>query len=255
VKLVAVCDAHADFRQVRALVDRALLTCCDWMSGYASDDPDVPEAHTLDVVRMWRGLEDGSEFSRPADVKRLAEHRDHKRWTHVQGFGGGSEAKTIRKALLLARRLLDADDVAAIIVIRDSENDPGRMAALEDARQSEQWPWTVLLGVQHPMREAWVLAALQPTDEQEREGLARVAAELGFDPRQRSAELRARSEAESRHPKRVLREILHLRGAEREVEVFWRAVWDEMKALGQHNGLAAFILEVETFARSQGGSR
>jgi hypothetical protein len=254
MRLVAVCDAHADFRQVRALVDRALLTCCDWMSGYASVDSDVPEAHTLDVVRAWRGLEDGTEFSRPADVKRLAEHREHRRWTFVQGFGGGSEAKTIRKALLLTRRMLEPEEVAAVIIVRDSENDPRRLAALEVARQSEQWPWTVVIGVQHPMREAWVLAALQPIDDGEREGLARVTAELRFDPRHRSAELRAKSEAELRHPKHVLRVIVpdDAHRARREVDVFWRADWDAMKALGHDNGLATFIVEVEAFARSQG---
>ncbi|WP_438031540.1 hypothetical protein [Sorangium sp. So ce204] len=129
--------------------------------------------------------------------------------------------------------------------MRDSDGkEAERRQGLEQARQDSPWPFEVLLGVAHPMRECWVLAGLVPEGKREETSLAALRKELGFDPSVRSHELDASSKTAKKSPKRVLD---RLTGGEHEREA---RCWTEpdlghLRQRGSDNGLAAFLSEVE----------
>ncbi len=245
-RILAICDAPADFRGVRALVDRALVNYC-WMRDFSSEDPDFPEAHTLADVRAWVGLEPEADFSTPSDAKRLATVGAKR--VRFTKWGSGQEAKTARKALTLAARLPEPPD--AVVMVRDTENQSGRLDRMLEALSAGEWPFGGIFGVQEPMREAWILAALDPSEPSFQEALHEERERLSFDPLKSSHRLNAKSESDNRHPKRVLRSLDV--SSEQEPAALWRAPCEQMRANGASNGLAPFLDAVQAFAESLGG--
>ncbi|WP_437573349.1 hypothetical protein [Sorangium sp. So ce887] len=119
-----------------------------------------------------------------------------------------------------------------------------RRQGLEQARQDCAWPFEVLLGVAHPMRECWVLAGFVAEGKREEASLVALRKELGFDPTTRSHELDASSKTAKKSPKRVLD---HLTGGEdeREARCWTKPDLGHLRQRGKGNGLAAFLGEIE----------
>ncbi|KYF56926.1 hypothetical protein BE08_22215 [Sorangium cellulosum] len=131
------------------------------------------------------------------------------------------------------------------MLVRDSDGrEAERRQGLEQARQDADWPFEVILGVAHPMRECWALAGFVPGTRQETASLADLRKELGFDPTARSHELDASSKTAKKSPKRVL---AHLTGDEneREARCWTEPPLDRLRERGRDNGLAAFLSGVE----------
>lgn len=244
VTILAICDAEADFRGVQALVDRLLIERT-WMADFASTVDDQPTAHTLDTVRQWSGFGDENvEFSTPAQLKRVA--RDKKLTVHARGRG--AEFLTARKAIKLAALRTPRPD--ALVIVRDTENHPGRQRALEDAAAEADNPSGhdervhVLVGVQHPMREAWVLAAWHPTSEADRAELLSIKQQLGFDPTTKPHRLRSKNPTYARHPKSVVAR-LQIEDLETQIDLLWTTSWEALKRRGEQVGTKAFVEQVE----------
>lgn len=223
-----VVEGPDDGRTVPGLVDRVLVN-------------EVPAlAGELARARTFCGLGASAAFVTWSAVHQQRVPRRHGH------FGGEPALEDARTAVLALRCFVACDpQPRAVVLVRDSDGkDAERRRGLEQARDDAAWPFEVLLGVAHPMRECWVLAGFVPEGKQEEASLAALRRELGFDPAARSHELDASSKTAKKSPKRVLD---RLTGGEHEREA---RCWTEpdlghLRQRGSDNGLAAFLSEVE----------
>lgn len=227
--LAVVCEAPADQRAAAHLADRVLSDGVAWI------DPE-----SIDLHRQWQGLEEGSGHLKWREVRTLARRRKVKIHGHFHEEAGFSDAKVARLALELFRNAERIPD--AVILIRDSDGHTERRTGLEQARAEKPWPFPIAIGLAHLNRECWVLAGFEPKNEAERERLAGLQEELGFDPRHRSGSLRGKP-GELRHAKLVLGRLVG-NDPERE-EACWTACdLERLRERGAATGLAEYLDEV-----------
>ncbi|WP_437322833.1 hypothetical protein [Sorangium sp. So ce381] len=224
-----VVEGPDDARTVPGLVDRVLVNAVPALTGQ------------LARARTFCGLDAGATYVTWSAVHHHPVPRKHGH------FGGKPALEDARTAVLVLRGFIARDpQPQAVVLVRDSDGkEAERRQGLEQARQEFHWPFEVLLGVAHPMRECWVLAGFVPKGKPEGASLAALRQELGFDPTARSHELDASSKTAKKSPKRVLD---RLTGGEHEREA---RCWTEpdlghLRQRGRDNGLAAFLSEVET---------
>lgn len=231
LSIAVVCEARADFQVAARLVDRLLLARRDWLS-------DVEHARSF-----WQAPS-GDPFLRWDKVPTLARERRLNPAGHFDGQPGAMDAANARRALLLLAT--DPRPPSLVILVRDTDGHTERCRGLQQARTDpkRRWPFAILLGAAHPMRESWVVAGFQPQDERERERLATVTAELGFDPRLSPEKLDATDEQAKRSAKRVLRQLTN-EDREREQPCLAATPLDDLMSRGQGCGLANFLLYVE----------
>jgi hypothetical protein len=132
--------------------------------------------------------------------------------------------------------------LAAVFLIRDSDNDLQRRQGLNQARDCARWPFEIVIGVAHAKRECWLLAAFCPQGDEEQSGHAAVRSELGLDPCLQSHELVAQAETAKRNAKRVLGTLCP-DGGERGLR---ETRLDVLKERGGGNGLAEYLAELES---------
>jgi hypothetical protein len=161
--LVVVCEAPADFQTGADLSDRIICECVDWA-----------EPELLSSLREWKGLSQDSQFIRWRRVDDEAEERGLRIHGHFDGKPGLPDAAAARRAIRLIH--LAIPDAKAVLLLRDSDNDMERRKGIEQARQASKLPLTVIVGVAHAKREAWVLAGWDPRDEHERATLQDIRA-------------------------------------------------------------------------------
>ncbi|WP_437618116.1 hypothetical protein [Sorangium sp. So ce1151] len=223
-----VVEGPGDARTVPGLVDRVLVGAV----------PDLERK--LRQARSYCGIEPDASFVMWSAVNQYPVPRRHGH------FGGRPALEDARTAVLALRCFVARDpQPGAVVLVRDSDGKPAeRRQGLEQARGDFAWPFEVVLGIAHPMRECWVLAGFVPSTRQEAASLADLRKELGFDPTARSHELDASSRTAKRSPKRVLD---HLTDGEdeREARCWTEPTLDHLSERGQDNGLAAFLGEVE----------
>jgi hypothetical protein len=224
--LVVVCEAEADRRTATALADRVLCEEIDWI-----------EVESLDGLRTWRGLEEGSTHLAWKSLKARtlgAGFRGHFLHGHFLGEPGAPDALAARKALFLAAQTRPA----AVVLVRDSDGQHERLRGLEQAR-GLPWEFPVLIAFAHPERESWVLAGFEPCSAAEASVLERLKRDLGFDPRMEADRLRAGD----RDAKRVL---AALTGGDfdRESACWAECGLDLLRQRGGMTGLTSYLEEV-----------
>ncbi|WP_437961936.1 hypothetical protein WME76_21335 [Sorangium sp. So ce119] len=223
-----VVEGPDDARTVPGLVDGVLTNAFS-----------VPEGE-IGQARSYCGIELGASCVTWSSVHRCRAPRKH---GHFRGKPALEDART---AVLALRGFVAREPQPRVVVlVRDSDGrEAERRQGLEQARQDAGWPFEVILGVAHPMRECWVLAGFIPGTEPEIDSLADLRKELGFDPTARSHELDASSKTAKKSPKRVL---VRLAGGEheREARCWTEPPLDRLRERGRNNGLAAFLSEVE----------
>ncbi|WP_164017862.1 hypothetical protein [Pyxidicoccus trucidator] len=237
-----VCEALADQRTACELADRTLREAVEWL-----DDPVV-----LDSVRRWRGLEDRADepFLKWAHVKDA--FKSSSSFAHggvrsifgpFNGEAAQPDALSARKALLLFAALRRCPD--AVLLVRDSDADPDRIAAqgLKQVREKYRWPFKVVIGMAHPKREAWVLAGFVPRNAGEESRLQELRARLSLDPITASHELAASEHGAKKDIKRALDELTQ-EDWERERQCLEETPLAVLEQRGQKNGLAEFLKEV-----------
>jgi hypothetical protein len=229
VRVAVVCEAHADHRTASLLADRVALASVAWL-----------EPELLEAVRQWCGTTPNAQFLTWKTVHVEAAERKIRAHGHFSGEPAEPDARAARLALLVARSYTPV--VSAVLLVRDSDDDPRRVAGLRQARDAIKWPFAVVLGIAHTKRECWLLAAFQPQEDEERGRHDEVRKELGFDPCLRSHELTARHEHDRRSAKRVAG-ILCPDGGERRLS---GTPLDVLKERGRENGLADYLSELET---------
>lgn len=247
-----VCEGREDVRTVKALVRRVYQREIPWLRG-----------ELFDELIGWTGVESHTEFTRWAKeggVKELARRAGFRVHGDFQGQSGRGDAIQAKKALLLFRKKILAEDSAAIplvILFRDTDGERERRDGVERARDS--FPaknFEIVVGVAHPKRECWVLLALDPTEaEQQRiKQLRRGGEGLGFDPTKRPEKLTASSSEAKREAKAVLSAIVDGDQRRREQFVWSAADLDGLEAQGEQVGLRQFLVELRERIPSEIGS-
>ena len=231
-ELALVAEGPDDRRTCVAIVDRLLCDEIDWITR------DHLASH-----RSWRGIDVGDEFVQWRAVLSAARNRGLRAHGHFGDHPGEPDAFTARLALRLFASL---DPVpAAVLLVRDADDQPERRRGLEQARKSGQWPFRVVIGLAAAKRECWVLRAFVTRDVGETDKLKELRRELGFDPILQAHELHAQQIDAKRSAKRVLASLV---GDEVNRE---SDCWDhvDLRRLGDQSdgtGLLEFVLELRT---------
>lgn len=238
-RLLVVCEAPSDFRVATELADRVL---CERIERLDED--------LLSTVRLWLEVGPDRPFIRWDKLDSVAQEHGLRRLRPRSRFGGepgAADAAAADKALQLAAFIGGKQGLAAVLLIRDADDQPERGRGLAQARTLDaghRWPFAVVIGLAVPKREAWVLAGFEPQAPAEVERLARLRQELGHDPCAGASKIAARSHGAKRDIKRVLN-LLTAGDGEREA-VCWRVTpLARLVERGQSNGLAGYLDEVE----------
>ncbi|HSN99731.1 MAG TPA: hypothetical protein VLS89_15655 [Candidatus Nanopelagicales bacterium] len=225
--IAVVCEARADQATGCALADRMLCAQVDWLEG------------NLEQVRIYRGLLPVEPHLPWREVPGLARRRG----IRVTGRFTGQDGHVARQALLL---LVAADPRPdAVLLLRDSDGHlEERTSGLDGARAAQRWPFFVVIGVAHVMRECWVLAGFDPQDSDEAARLEAVRRQLGFDPRLHAERLTAKHGHDKLSAKRVLAFLCdHVWDRE---EACWTSVDVALLAQrGDQTRLRAFLDELQ----------
>ncbi|AGP36079.1 hypothetical protein BE21_41360 [Sorangium cellulosum] len=152
------------------------------------------------------------------------------------------DAAMAEQALKLLATLDPPPD--AVILMRDADKLSRRREGFEQARDAQQWPFRVIIGVAHTKRECWILAGYEPRDDAERALLERERKELGFDPRSCAEQLTASEDGAKRDAKRVLHALTG-GDQEREEACMKEPPLAVLKQRGAATGLMDYLDEIE----------
>jgi hypothetical protein len=225
-----VAEAAADQQTACILADRVLLGNIDWLTN-----------ELLPANRVYRGADFGTDFLAWKNVRDQARALGIKLHGHFGGEPGAPDAFVAREALAVFVTLRPA----AVVLIRDTDNQPERRRGLEQARQYKHWPFKVILGVAHAKRECWVLCGFEPAGPEEATLLSNVQTELGFDPCTKSEQLTAKAPDAHRQAKRVL-SLLTGENLDRQKLCVQQTEIPILKERGKKNGLKDYLKEVES---------
>lgn len=233
--LLVVCEAPADFQIAADLADRVIKASIG------------PKARSASLA--WHESEPGRTHIRWMDLDKVAAAlglrlRPRSRFG---GEPGAADAAAADKALQLAAFIARTAGLVGVLLIRDSDGYEERRLGLTQARNTTtgtSWPFRIAIGLAHPKREAWVLAGFEPHDAAEQRRLAELRQEIGCDPCMKSHELTARTKGSKRDIKRVL-DRLTAGEITREVACWQETSLDRLRQRGQHNGLAAYLAEID----------
>ena len=242
MRLVAFCEAPADFRLASGLVDRVLR---DAGPPWVVDNFESPE-----VIRTWQPDGFGNAHF---DLHNLNRYMDELQVRsvrgHFNGRAGGAGASMARKAFLIARALrkqLPDAPIDAVVLVWDIDQQRDERSAGVAAARDEAQPWApfqIVCGFPDPEREAWVLAGFDPCDDTERSRLDELHRELGFSPILDAHRLRDKAAGNPRNIKRVI-SVLTGHDPEREARCWTEPSLATLRARGTASGLAAFLDEI-----------
>lgn len=243
MRLVAFCEAPADFRLTVGLVDRVLR---ERAPSWVADNYETPE-----VIRSWHPDPSGRAYF---DLHALNEYMDRLRVSstcgHFNGRPGGAGSSMLRKALKIARALskqLSDEPIDAVVLVWDMDQQSEERRAGVALARDEARGWAtfqIVCGFQDPEREAWVLAGFEPCDDAERALLAELHEALGFSPVIHAARLRDKSAGAVRNIKRVLGRLTRA-DPDREERCWTEPPLAILRERGGESGLADFLGEIE----------
>lgn len=244
VRIVVVAEAEADQRMVCGLIDRKIAHHApDWF-----DHENTVEE--LTALREWCGLAPGSHFTRWNRLKELARQTESNKapGARVIGFGSrrthGYDWSSLRAAIIHFERLHPQAD--ALVVSRDLDKSCSeeRLASLEEGeRVAVERGVHLVMAIQTPMREAWLLNGFIAKSQREREVLASELEMVRFDPCCKAEDMDVADETAPRSAKRALRALTN-GNAERE-EACWRdSDWQLLRERGIATRLKAFLNDV-----------
>lgn len=248
MKLIAFCEAAGDFRLLAGLVERVLR---DKAPTWIVDNLDAPG-----VVLRWHpesAERDFFDIHRLNDIELGLQRRGIRVRSvrgHFDGKPGGAGAAMARKVFHIVEALNRNDPgnaIEAIVLLWDvdqrSERRPDGVAiARDDAKKYATFK--IVCGFPDPESEAWILAGIEPADDDEQQRLDAEHRALTFSPVAKAHLLRDKDDGALRNPKRVLHALI---GADHDRK---QRCWIEpplarLRQHGTESGLAAFLDEIE----------
>jgi hypothetical protein len=241
MRLVAFCEAAADFEIASALLDRVLR---DKGPPWVADVLDAgPEG-----ILSWRGEGARREFFVIGSIGRYVDDLGIRvPHGHFDGRPGAVDGVMGRTVFSIVRALVRrGDDVDAVLVIRDMDDQPVRKTGLGQARaEAQTWAsFRIVLGCADPKREAWVLCGFEAETDEERAQLEDLRSDLGFQPHLDAQLLTAKKEHDKKSAKRVLR-LLTGNDRERERRCWTNAPLDVLRERGGATGLRDYLDNIE----------
>ena len=231
-KFFVVSEARADFITATELADRVLLAEIAWL-----DDA------LIESQRQWVGEDSPGSHLAWTTVAYRAREIGIRVQGHFNGEPGFPDARAARRAILYV--LSQFDGVAAILLIRDLDDQDERRQGLEQARFADKSGTRIVIGVASVERECWVICGFDPEDEKEKQRLGEEHQKLGANPCLRSHELTAsKSDIALRSPKRVLK-FLTGDNWERQRRCWNSTSLQVLKDRGGENGLADYLDEIK----------
>ncbi|MBS1809098.1 MAG: hypothetical protein JST84_13125 [Acidobacteria bacterium] len=208
VEFVIVAEDRSDAAIARDLADRVFYE--DGPAWMRETDLGWFNENILPGLRMWDGLESGTEFTRWDKLKDLSKRFPKLKFlVSPVGKGKKYDYGPARRAIQLAALLRSEAKESipdAIVLIRDLDSQEERRQSLMDARDHEKTSMKVVLATPNCKYEAWVLNGFYPADEREKSELERVVQELGFDLCSQAERLRFSSgtSCSERNPKEIV---------------------------------------------------
>lgn len=228
------CEDKGHFFAVTCLVDAALIVHHPWLDGI------------LETCRSWRGLSEDAAWYRfdPADAYDLRPFTAGGHRIAPLGHIGGRplepEAAMWRKVLLMFCHREPRPDV--VILARDMDGYPERLAGIVQVRDGLPWPFEVAIALAEPEVEAWHVSGFVPGDDEERARLSALKQALSFDPTVESHRLTSRPNDAPRDAKRVL---AHLCQGNEERKAACLDDYTLLRGRGLKNGLSAFLDDID----------
>lgn len=217
----------------------------DWIR--ALWDPSLVESQ-----REWIGLEPHYNWADRGALDRRCESaglaiavRELSTGRRIAPHG---KAAMAFKAARAAMTVSPVPDLLVISADTDGETED-RVRFAEGLRLAAEPIVTVCAEI-HRESEAWVISGFVPENSAERDALARVRDELGFDPTLHSERLMSDLTGDVRDAKRVASKLFAQSGGvslfnERFVRCWRETPLDALIERGARSGLAAFIADVE----------
>jgi hypothetical protein len=238
MRLVLIVEARADADTASILADRVFI----------EGDAEWIDAETLPSLREWTGIEPRTPYTQWMGLGPLA--TQHHVRTHGRGLGPDGAAA--RKALLVVIQAHEQDDdIRAVVLVRDMDNQPERRTSIERARAelTDKLAFHVAIAAPDPKREAWILHGYEPQNERETTLLENERKRLGFDPITNPERLRGdrrrAAEQEDRDMKLVV-ERLTEGDHDRERQCLEATPLSVLQGRGQQTGLADYLDEAAT---------
>jgi hypothetical protein len=236
IRIGVVVEGSSDHRTVCGLLDRSMVENVVWIQDLRD---------RLKDIRSFIGSMEPASFLAWKDVAHEARGRVPPRHGHFNGEPGVEDAHTA----VLALRLFTALEAPplAVVLVRDSDGRPEeRLKGITQARNDGRWPFRMILGIAHFMREAWVLAGFVPASAEEQERLDRERRALGFHPNREPHRLDAKDKTAPKSAKRALDVLTG--GIEEREEPCWReSPLEILRTYGADAGLDAFLKEIEEY--------
>jgi len=203
MRILLFCEAEADARTARALLDETVLFRCGaWVRDLYEQDP----VHVRQWVPDTRAGRDWYDVHAVYGLaERLGVRRVHGHFGGERGQAGAVMVATIgRIARALAKQPGSAIDVLLLVWDMDDQARQ-RDGGLAQGASHVPPEMDFLPARPNPMRESWVLAGFEPADGAESDSLQRLRAELGFWPNELPHELTAKNDDAKLSAKRVAR--------------------------------------------------
>jgi hypothetical protein len=148
LRFAVVHEAEADFRTATDLADRVLVEAIDWL-----------EETPFDSQRKWLRNSSGGQPLTWKAIKHLARDAGIRAHGHFDGQAGQPDAVAARRAILFLRR--EYSDLAAIVLIRDQDDQPSRRQGLEQAANEAHAGVPIVIGLAIVERECWVISGFE----------------------------------------------------------------------------------------------
>jgi len=235
MRLVLIVEDRVGFITGKILADRVLIEC----------GPDWIDVDSIDSLREWTGLDGATPFTKWTEVPALAQSRG----IRVHGRTEGPDYMAARRALTLAFADSGASSIAAVVLVRDMDNQPRRRRGLGMARDhmAAGLPFQVAIAAADPEGEAWIMHAFCAESDAEKASLAQAQTRLGFDPRRHPEWLRGDRQRDGKGAERDLKRVLsELAGCDpvRQERCLESVPLRDLMELGHATGVADYLVEV-----------
>ncbi len=243
IEVIVIVEGIMDAVTATRLAERILVEKVDWL-----------EEEGLQHLFKWSGLEVGTEHSCWKDINDIID-RAKKAGIPVPRFLGHGKTGSLRTDGAAAMKIMNLikflhlkqkRKIAAVLFIRDLDNQPERRQGIEQARaehEDRQPQIEIIIGTADRMREAWVLNGFIPMNSEEKRILAQLKTKLTFAPCEEAHRLRD-DPGEDRNPKLVVKKLT---GGDiiREQQCWEETDLEILRVRGSNTGLTDYLKEVE----------